>query len=246
MPWEGLVARTFERLAREHRCYTVVATYLREDAKRCSSATGSVDRSGKVAGIYRKVHLVPSAGGFEGGTTPGREFPVFECDFGKLGIQICHDMAFAGGWRELARQADEVAAGFARAGVRPGDRVGLLAGNRPAFVTTLAGLLRLGAIAVPMGTRLQTPEIAYILAHCGAVGLVHDEDLNARLPEAADVPALRHRWVEPPRDASAAALGALPARPPKYIPSTSEITPTYTGPSLPAFVRPGANTPTTS
>ena len=81
-------------------------------------------------------------------------------------------------------------------------------------MTTLAGLLRLGAIAVPMGTRLQTPEIAYILAHCGAVGLVHDEDLNARLPEAADVPALRHRWVEPPRDASAAALGALPARPP--------------------------------
>jgi long-chain acyl-CoA synthetase len=117
-------------------------------------------------------------------------------------------------WRELATHADEVAAGFARAGVRPGDRVGLLAGNRTAFVTTLAGLLRLGAIAVPMGTRLQTPEIAYILAHCGAVGLVHDEDLTARLPDAADVPALRHRWVDPPREAARAARDLLPPRPP--------------------------------
>ena len=117
-------------------------------------------------------------------------------------------------WRELATVADEVAAGFTRAGVQPGDRVGLLAGNRTAFVTSLAGLLRLGAIAVPMGTRLQTPEIAYILAHCGAVGLVHDEDLTARLPEAADVPALRHRWVEPPREATGAARDRLAARPP--------------------------------
>jgi long-chain acyl-CoA synthetase len=81
-------------------------------------------------------------------------------------------------------------------------------------VTTLAGLLRLGAIAVPMGTRLQTPEIAYILAHCGAVGLVHDEDLTARLPDAADVPALRHRWVDPPREAARAARDLLPPRPP--------------------------------
>jgi O-succinylbenzoic acid--CoA ligase len=116
-------------------------------------------------------------------------------------------------WRQLAAQADEVAAGFARAGVRPGDRVGLLAGNRSAFVTTVAGLLRLGAIAVPMGTRLQTPEIAYILSHCGAVGLVHDEELASRLPAAADVPALAHRWVEPPREPSAPAIEQLPARP---------------------------------
>ena len=115
-------------------------------------------------------------------------------------------------WQELARIADETAAGFAAAGVQPGDRVGLLVGNRLAHVTALAGLMRLGAIAVPMGTRLQGPEVAYILGHCGAVGVVHDPELASRLPDSADAPALRTRWTEPPR-AAGEALRALPPRP---------------------------------
>jgi O-succinylbenzoic acid--CoA ligase len=115
-------------------------------------------------------------------------------------------------WQELARVADETAAGFAAAGVKPGDRVGLLVGNRLAHVTALAGLMRLGAIAVPMGTRLQGPEVAYILGHCGAVGVVHDPELAARLPSPDEAPALRGRWTEPPR-ATGEALRALPPRP---------------------------------
>ena len=117
-------------------------------------------------------------------------------------------------WTQLAHRADEVAAGFAQAGIVAGDRVGLLMGNRNAFVTALAGLLRLGAVAVPMGTRLQQPEIAYILAHCGAVALVYDHELVARLPAPDELPDLRHRWVDPPRDASPAGLNALPVQPP--------------------------------
>lgn len=114
VPFEGAVAKTFAQVAREHRCYVVVATYLREahDAKRCSNAAVLVGRDGEVAGIYRKVHLVPSPGGksFESGATPGQEVPVFECDFGKLGIQICYDMEFDRGWRELARKGAEIVA----------------------------------------------------------------------------------------------------------------------------------------
>jgi len=102
-------------------------------------------------------------------------------------------------FRDLADEAGRVAAGLAGLGVAPGDRIGLLVGNRAEFVLALLGALRLGAVAVPMGTRLQTPEIAYILDHCGAVALVHDEDLAGRIPAAADVPGLRHRFVEAPR-----------------------------------------------
>jgi long-chain acyl-CoA synthetase len=115
-------------------------------------------------------------------------------------------------WAVLRQLADESAAGFAAAGVGPGDRVGLLVGNRPAFLVALAGLLRLGAIAVPMGTRLQGPEVAYILEHCGAVAVVHDPELADRLPTAAQAPALAHRWTEAPF-AQGAALDALPPRP---------------------------------
>jgi hypothetical protein len=35
---------------------------------------------------------------------------VFQCDFGKLGIQICYDMEFDRGWRELAAKGAELIA----------------------------------------------------------------------------------------------------------------------------------------
>ena len=110
----GPVADTFGRTAREHGCYIVVPTFLREsdDPKRCSNAAVLVDRKGQVAGIYRKVHLVVSSDGktMEGGSSPGKELPVFDCDFGKLGIQICYDMEFDRGWRELAGKGAELVA----------------------------------------------------------------------------------------------------------------------------------------
>ncbi len=105
-------------------------------------------------------------------------------------------------YRELDAEAARVAGGLASLGIGAGDRVAMLVGNRPEFVFTLLGTLRLGAIAVPMGTRLQTPEIAYIVEHCGAAVLVHDAELTDRLPASADVPGLRARVVECPRAAA--------------------------------------------
>jgi len=113
-PLEGTVHDTFAREARKCHCYIVATTYLLEDraTKRCSNAAILFDRSGGVVGIYRKVHLVvdTAAGDMEHGSTPGKKEPVFQCDFGKLGIQICYDMDFAYGWRELARQGAELVA----------------------------------------------------------------------------------------------------------------------------------------
>ena len=65
-----------------------------------------------MVGIYRKAHPVAALGEteLEGGVTPGREFPVFECDFGRVGIQICWDMSYDDGWAELARQGAEIVA----------------------------------------------------------------------------------------------------------------------------------------
>lgn len=112
--WDGAVSAAFSRKAREAHCYLIVPSYLREpgEPSRCSNAAVLVDRTGQVAGIYRKVHLVVSADGrrMEGGATPGKQFPVFACDFGKLGIQICYDIEFDLGWRELARQGAELIA----------------------------------------------------------------------------------------------------------------------------------------
>jgi predicted amidohydrolase len=71
-----------------------------------------VNRRGETTGIYRKLHLAVQNGSdsMEGGMTPGKEAQVFECDFGKLGIQICFDMEFDYGWEQLARQGAELVA----------------------------------------------------------------------------------------------------------------------------------------
>ena len=114
VPFDGLVQEVFTRKAREHGCYIVVPTYLLDskEKKLCSNAAILVGRKGEVMGTYRKIHLVVSLerGTMEGGATPGDALPVFDCDFGKLGIQICYDMEFEDGWTELARRGAELIA----------------------------------------------------------------------------------------------------------------------------------------
>ncbi|MGO8720513.1 MAG: carbon-nitrogen hydrolase family protein [Acidobacteriaceae bacterium] len=113
-PLEGPVQEAFARKARQHHCYIVVPLFLLEDkaTKLCSNAAVLVGREGEVAGIYRKVHLVVDerTDSMEHGCTPGKEEPIFACDFGKLGIQICYDIDFNYGWRELAHKGAEIVA----------------------------------------------------------------------------------------------------------------------------------------
>ena len=97
------------------------------------------------------------------------------------------------GWQELRELTAQMAAGMARRGIVAGDRVAMLIGNRTEFVTTLFAAAHLGAIAVPLSTREQTPGLAYMLNDCTAAMIVHDAELGERLPSAADVPSLRVR-----------------------------------------------------
>jgi long-chain acyl-CoA synthetase len=89
--------------------------------------------------------------------------------------------------------AGSLAAGLARRGVRAGDRVILFIGNRAEFVLVLLAVQRLGAIAVPVGTREQRPGLAYIAQQCGAIGIVADAELAPRVPDRAEAPLLELR-----------------------------------------------------
>ncbi len=111
----GPVSDTFGALARKHRTYIVAPMDLAEDGPAgttCSNAAVLFDRKGEVAGIYRKRHPVAHVGRdeLEGGITPGRDCPVFDCDFGKLGIQICWDVQYPDGWDALAGGGAEIVA----------------------------------------------------------------------------------------------------------------------------------------
>ena len=96
-------------------------------------------------------------------------------------------------WREVAQQSACVAAGLRRMGLKSGDRVALLLGNRIEFVLAMFGAAHLGLVTALLGTRQQKPEIAYVLNDCGAALLIHEAGLADRLPDPHDVPGLTRR-----------------------------------------------------
>ncbi|MCK8642347.1 long-chain-fatty-acid--CoA ligase [Mycobacterium colombiense] len=72
-------------------------------------------------------------------------------------------------------QFDEAAARVAtlleRDGIEPGDRVGLMLPNTPAFAVAFYGILRRGAVAVPINPLSKAREIEFFLTNTGAKAL---------------------------------------------------------------------------
>ena len=101
---------------------------------------------------------------------------------------VCNGAAMT--YLELDREVGRIAAGLARGGVQPGERVAMFIGNRPEFVSVLLAIQRVGAIAVPVGTREQRPGLAYVLRQSGAMAIVFDAALAGVLPDASEAPGL--------------------------------------------------------
>jgi crotonobetaine/carnitine-CoA ligase len=82
-------------------------------------------------------------------------------------------------------EAAEAAAGhgsaLAAAGVKTGDRVAIMCGNRAELLLTILGCAWLGAIAVPINTASRGAQLQHILGNCGARLLVIERELTALL-----------------------------------------------------------------
>jgi acyl-CoA synthetase (AMP-forming)/AMP-acid ligase II len=75
-------------------------------------------------------------------------------------------------YRQLDQASDRVAANLATAGIGPGDRVALQLPNIPQFLISYFGILKAGAVVVPLNVLLRAPEIAYHLEDSGALVLI--------------------------------------------------------------------------
>jgi acyl-CoA synthetase (AMP-forming)/AMP-acid ligase II len=82
-------------------------------------------------------------------------------------------------WSETADRVARIAGGLKEVGVRPGDRVAILALNSDRYFELLYAIPWLGAVMVPVNTRLATPEIRYILEDSGARVLLVDGAMQA-------------------------------------------------------------------
>ncbi|TMQ91226.1 acyl-CoA synthetase [Actinomadura soli] len=71
-------------------------------------------------------------------------------------------------------------------GLRPGDVLATVLGNRPEFLTVMLAALQSGLYLVPVSSHLTRPEIGHILADCGAVAVVTESAFADAVSGAAD------------------------------------------------------------
>jgi predicted amidohydrolase len=108
-PVTGIIAE----FAKKHNCYVVCPVFTINEGHFYNSSL-LIDRKGKIAGVYHKIHptkteVLPNVAYKGGGITPGAfDQPVFETDFGRVGMQICYDTNWKDGWDNLKKKGAEI------------------------------------------------------------------------------------------------------------------------------------------
>jgi len=106
-PIPGPSTEFFGKLAKEHGMH-LVPGLIERDRHLLYNVAVLIGPDGKIIGKYRKVCL--PRGEIEGGFQPGNDYPVFDTQFGKVGMMVCYDGFFPEVARELSNRGAEVIA----------------------------------------------------------------------------------------------------------------------------------------
>jgi long-chain acyl-CoA synthetase len=82
-------------------------------------------------------------------------------------------------YKTVEALSNQVAGSLQKAGLKKGERVGLMLPNVPQFVIGYYGILKAGGVVVPMNVLLRAPEIAFYVGDSGARILITWEDFAA-------------------------------------------------------------------
>jgi predicted amidohydrolase len=104
-PIPGPSTQFLAEVAKRNKVYVVAGLYERERTTLYNTSV-LLGRDGTLVGKYRKVCLPREE--IDGGLTPGRSYPVFDTDFGRVGMMICWDLHYPEVARELAARGAEV------------------------------------------------------------------------------------------------------------------------------------------
>lgn len=88
-------------------------------------------------------------------------------------------------YQELFARAGMVACRLQAAGITVGDRVALSAGNHPSWAIAYFGVLRAGAVAVPVDPKLEARAFGNVLRASHARAVVWDEEVRGRVEPMA-------------------------------------------------------------
>jgi long-chain acyl-CoA synthetase len=90
-------------------------------------------------------------------------------------------------WAEAARRVSMLARGLRSLGIKPGDRVALIAENRPEWMIADLAIMSAGAVTVPAYTTLTAEDFRHVLANSGSRAvIVSTASLANRVMPAAD------------------------------------------------------------
>ncbi len=104
-PIPGPSTQFLGQCAARNKTWIVAGIYER-DGKSIYNTAILLSRDGKLAGKYRKVCLPREE--IDGGITPGHDYPVFDTDFGRVGMMICWDVSYPEVARELSARGAEM------------------------------------------------------------------------------------------------------------------------------------------
>jgi len=106
----GPTLEMVSKYARDHHSY-ILCPILARRLDGLYIEAFLLDRSGQIAGSYQKHHPVVEGSAYtqvEFGSRPGRALPVFDTDFGRIGVQICFDVEYQDGWEALDKAGAEI------------------------------------------------------------------------------------------------------------------------------------------
>ena len=89
-------------------------------------------------------------------------------------------------YQALDRWTDAAAHAHAEAGLRPGERIGIIGDNSLEWVVAAIGALKLGAVVVPLNNRFKPDELRYLVDDAGPVMVFADEAHRERMAAALD------------------------------------------------------------
>jgi long-chain acyl-CoA synthetase len=88
-------------------------------------------------------------------------------------------------YAQLEAATNQVAGGLRAAGLKPGDRVGVMLPNVPQFPIAYYGILKAGGVVVPMSVQLRAPEVEFYLRDSAARFLIAWDDFADQAMKAA-------------------------------------------------------------
>ncbi len=105
---EGGTTANLQEIAKKYGVYIVNSVALETPEHPRTNSAILIDRNGEISGIYNKMYPYWGEYDLEPAVFVGEDAPVFETDFGRVGMAICFDANFNEVWERLSNNGADL------------------------------------------------------------------------------------------------------------------------------------------